>query len=100
MTLELEKSVMTWIWIQSSTPLTFKLPGAAYDISSRCLYRGRLLWLSGVSRRGRKEAAVIPRSLGNREPFGDSKPSPSPQWLEVSFALRRGSSNAELPPGM
>lgn len=65
---------MTWIWIQSSTPLTFKLPGAAYDISSRCLYRGRLLWLSGVSRRGRKEAAVVPRPLGNREPFGDSKP--------------------------
>lgn len=50
MTPELEKSVVTWISIQSSTQLTFNLLGAAWGVHSRCLYGTQAdLAVTGVS---------------------------------------------------
>lgn len=40
MTWELEKSVVTWISLQSSTQLTFNSLGAAWGICSRCFLWG------------------------------------------------------------
>ena len=65
---ELEKSVVTWISLQSSTQLTFNLLGAAWGVHSRCLYGARATQSSRVSQRGKKEAAVVPRPSGSREP--------------------------------
>lgn len=39
-TWELEKSVVTWISLQSSTQLTFNSLGAAWGICSRCFLWG------------------------------------------------------------
>lgn len=57
---ELEKSVVTWISLQSSTQLTFNLLGAAWGIYSRCLYG---VW-----------ADLIVMGVSEREERGDHSP--------------------------
>lgn len=63
---ELEKSVATWISLQSSTQLTFNLLGAAWGVRSRCLYGARadpvVTGISEREERGRR----CPKTLGEQ----------------------------------
>lgn len=55
-TRELEKSVMTWIWLQSSTRLTFNLPGAAgTPMAGVCVGSRLSRGGGGASARGERE---------------------------------------------